>query len=186
MVIATLDTPRLTLRAFAPDDWDAFNETISDSEAMQYMHFSSWNEEQRREWFESCIATGQAFSLEGKIWAIVLKEPALLIGYFGIGTSTDPENAYDINFGYALARQHWNQGYMTEALLAVFGHEFDVLCVPQLSANCQVPNVGSARAMEKAGMHRYKTESGIDMEGNWAENHHYVITREKWDSRKSE
>ena len=107
-----------------------------------------------------------------------------MIGEFGIGNPTEPANDYDISFGYALARAHWNQGFMTEVLQAIFAYEFDTLVVPQLSATCRAPNIGSAKAMEKAGMRRTHSDYGADFEGNQSDRHHYRITRDEWKALK--
>lgn len=69
---------------------------------------------------------------------------------------------------------------MTEVLQRVFAHEFDTLGVPHLTANCDPSNIGSARAMEKAGMRYTHSNIGPDMEGNWQEQNHYRITRDEW------
>ena len=183
MASPTLETPRLMLRAFLPDDWAALNAVLSDTEAMEHMHFRSWNDEQRRTWFDECLAAGQHSSPDGMSWAVERKDTGEVIGWFGIGTSSDPKADYDISFGYALARPHWNQGYMTEVLRGVFAYEFDTLGVPQLSANCRAPNVASARAMEKAGMRRVKSDYGADFEGNRSHRHHYIITRAEYATR---
>jgi RimJ/RimL family protein N-acetyltransferase len=183
VTIPILETPRLILRAFAPDDWDAINAMLSDTEAMEHMHFKSWNDEQRRQWFDECVAVGERSSPNGMGWAIERKDTGEVIGWFGIGTTSEPATTYDISFGYALARPHWNQGYMTEVLRGIFAYEFDILGLPQLSANCRAANIGSARAMEKAGMRRTKSDYGADFEGNWSHRHHYVITRDEWKSQ---
>jgi RimJ/RimL family protein N-acetyltransferase len=184
MMTPPLKTPRLVLRPFAPGDWDALNAMLADTDAMQHMHFRSWNGDQRREWFDHCLAAGQHPSPEGMNWAVARQDTGEVIGWFGIGTSSDPANSHDISFGYALARPHWNQGYMTEVLRGVFAYEFETLGVPQLSANCRAPNVASARAMEKAGMRRVKSDYGADFEGNWSHRHHYVITRAEYEAGK--
>lgn len=183
MTTPTLETTRLVLRPFAPGDWDALNTMLSDAEAMEHMHFKSWNDEQRREWFDACVAAGKQSSPDGMGWAIERKDTREVIGWFGIGTTSEPATTYDISFGYALARHHWNQGYMTEVLRGVFAYEFDTLGLPQLSANCRAPNIGSARAMEKAGMRRTKSDYGADFEGNWSQRHHYIVTRAEYESQ---
>lgn len=153
---------------------------LSDIEAMEHMHFRSWNGEQRQQWFDECVSAGKESSPDGKSWTIERKDTGEVIGWFGIGTTSDPANTHDISFGYALARSHWNQGYMTEVLRGVFAYEFDTLGLPQLSANCRAQNIGSARAMEKAGMRRTHSDDGADFEGNWSDRHHYRITRDEW------
>lgn len=44
----TLETERLVLRDFAMADWDALSTILSDPLVTHYMHFASWDEEQRR------------------------------------------------------------------------------------------------------------------------------------------
>ena len=183
MTTPTLETTRLILRLFALGDWDALNAMLSDAEAMEHMHFKSWNDELRREWFDACVAAGKQSSPDGMNWVIERKDTGEVIGWFGIGTTSEPATTYDISFGYALARHHWNQGYMTEVLRGVFAYEFETLGLPQLSANCRAANIGSARAMEKAGMRRTTSDYGADFEGNWSHRHHYAITRSEYESR---
>lgn len=183
MMTPTLETSRLVLRPFVPCDWDAINAMLSDSEAMQHMHFTSWNEDQRRKWFDACVELGKQPNPDGLGWAIERQENCEVIGWFGIGTSSDPTTDYDISFGYALARASWNQGYMTEVLRAVFAYEFKTLGAPQLKANSRAANPASARVMEKVGMRLEKFDYGADFEGNWAHRSHYIITRAEYESQ---
>jgi ribosomal-protein-alanine N-acetyltransferase len=180
MAIPLLETPRLILRPFEEGDRDAIVTMLADTDAMRHMHFATWNDAQRQRWFDEALTIEQQPEPEGLIWAVVRKDTVETIGYVGIGHSTDPANACDISFGYALARAHWNQGFMTEVLRGIFTWEFETLGVPQLSANTRAPNIGSARAMEKAGMTRTHSDHGADFEGNWSDRHHYRITREEW------
>jgi len=184
MAILILETPRLILRAFAPDDRETIIAMLADTEAMEYMHFKSWNDKQRQQWFDTALEVALLPNSEGIGWAIERRDTGEVIGEFGIGNPSDPANAYDISFGYAIARAHWNQGFMTEVLRGIFAYEFDTLGVPQLSANTRAPNIVSARAMEKAGMRRTHSDHGADFEGNWSDRHHYRITREEWNAQK--
>ncbi len=184
MASPTLETPRLNLRTVVPSDREAIVALLSDKDAMEHMHYSSWNDEQCQGWVDTALEIAEQSNPDGITWIIERKDTREVIGYFGIGTSSDPGTAYDISFGYALARRHWSQGYMTEAMRAVFAHEFECLGVPQLSANCRAPNVASGRVMEKASMRRVKSDYGADVEGNWSHRHHYRITRDGWDSQK--
>jgi ribosomal-protein-alanine N-acetyltransferase len=54
--------------------------------------------------------------------------------------------------GYVLNRRYWGQGYMAEAVRAIVGFGFRELGMNRIQARCDVPNIGSARVMEKAGM----------------------------------
>lgn len=176
----TVETPRLVLRAFAVGDWVAINDMLSDPETTRHMHFGRWTESRRREWFDWCLAEAQRPDANSIEWAITRKTTGDVIGWFGIGAPSEPTTATDISFGYLLAHSHWNRGFMTEALRAVFSYEFGTLGVPRLSATCEVDNPASARVMEKAGMRREKTVYGTDFEGNWARRHHYTIARDEY------
>jgi len=145
---------------------------------MQYMHFRFWSQDRRRAWFDEIVAN----STDSFEWVIEQRGTGEVVGWFGIGTSDSPKTAYDISFGYALMRTHWGQGYMPEAMKAVFAHQFEELQVPQLNAVCEVDNPASARVMEKCGMIRVHTDTGADFEGNWTHRHHYAITRAEYNA----
>ena len=48
----TLETERLILRDFLRQDWDTLNAILSDPQVTRFMQFASWDEAERREWFE--------------------------------------------------------------------------------------------------------------------------------------
>jgi RimJ/RimL family protein N-acetyltransferase len=54
--------------------------------------------------------------------------------------------------GYDFRSDYWNQGYATEAALAVRDYAFDVLQLPQLISLIRVGNLASKRVAEKVGM----------------------------------
>jgi RimJ/RimL family protein N-acetyltransferase len=181
MASPRLETPRLILRTITPHDRDAIIALLSDKKAMEHMHYKLWDDEQRQGWVDTALEIAGQANPDGIAWVIERKDTGEVIGWFGISNPADPAHAYSVNFEYALARRHWNQGYMTEVLRGVFAYEFDTLGVPRLSANCRAPNVASARAMEKAGMRRVKSDYGADFEGNWSHRHHYIITRAEYE-----
>lgn len=186
MASPTLKTPRLILRTIIPDDRDAIVAILSDKVAMQHMHYRAWDARQRQGWVDTALEIAGQAKPDGIGWVIERKDTGETIGWFGISNPADPATALEVNFGYALGRAHWNQGYMTEVLQRVFAHEFDTLGVPQLTANCDPSNVGSARAMEKAGMRYTHSSIGPDMEGRWQEQDHYRITGDEWNGLSKE
>lgn len=179
-----LETPRLILRPFAPGDWDAFDTMLSDPETVRYMHFATLTRDQRRDWFEWCIANARQPDADAINWAITRRDTGDAIGWFGIGTSDDADVVGERGFGYLLARAAWNRGYMTEALRAVLAYEFGTRGAPKLRATCDIANPASARVMEKAGMWRERTVYGADFMGNWAHRHHYAITKAEYDAAR--
>jgi len=103
MTTPTLETTRLVLRPFDPTDWDALNAMMSDTDAMEHMDFKSWTEEQRRELFDAGVELCKQPNPDSLGWAIERKDSKEVIGWFWIGTSSDPTTDYDIDIAYALA-----------------------------------------------------------------------------------
>lgn len=180
----TLETKRLVLRDFNMNDWDALNSIISDPEVTSFMHFSFWNEVKRREWFAWLVQDAYNQERDAYNWAVTLRSNGMLIGWFGIGGSSDPVEAEKgtRSCGYALNCHFWGQGYMPEAVRAVFVYEFTVLGTPRIIAQCAPQNTASARVMQKCGMIYEGTFYGEDFEGNWATRHRYAITKQDVDS----
>jgi [ribosomal protein S5]-alanine N-acetyltransferase len=171
----TLETERLILREFLLSDWDAINTIVSDPAVTRYMHFASWDEEKRRNWFAWMIQEAAKPQRVRCNWAIVLRTSGLLIGWLFIGGNRDGTKEGTPGCGYALDPTFWGQGYMTEALQAAFAYEFTVLGTQEIIAECATENVASARVMQKSGMVYEGTFYAADFEGNWEESHHYTI-----------
>ena len=55
------------------------------------------------------------------------------------------------SLGYWLGRRFWGKGVMSEAVQVATQWAFDTLRVRRVWANVMAPNVGSSRALEKAG-----------------------------------
>lgn len=144
----TLETPRLTLRRLDVDDALALFEVYGDPEAMRY--------------YDMPIATRVAETHEilrrnriryeqGRVarWGIVLREAGRLIGTIGFVGIYSQKHAAAI--GYDLARQWWNQGYMTEAVGCVVDFGFDEIGFNRIEAMVMPGNTGSMRVLRKNG-----------------------------------
>jgi len=153
-----LVTHRLILRSFEESDGEPLHEVRSDPEVGRYSNYHSNTEEETRGWLAEtleydrahCGDPARAYNL-----AIILKAEGRLIGWIGIGRPSRPALPGELDFGYALSRRDWGQGYMTEAVQALLAFGFRTLHAQRIFAECQPPNVASARVMEKAGM-RYE------------------------------
>lgn len=186
MTSPTLEAPRLILRTIIPDDRDAIVAILSDKVAMQHMHHKTWDIKQCRGWIDTALEIAEQYEPDGIGWVIERRDTDETIGWFGISNPTNPANAYNVSFEYALGRPHWNHGYMTEVLRSIFAYEFDTLGVPQLTANCHPTNIASARVMVKAGMRFTHAGRAIGMGGHWQDQNHYCITRNEWNDLKGE
>jgi [ribosomal protein S5]-alanine N-acetyltransferase len=79
----TLETERLILRDFLLEDWDALNAILSDPQVTRFMHFASWDEAERREWFEWLLQNASSQERDAYIWAVTLRESGCSLGGLG-------------------------------------------------------------------------------------------------------
>ncbi len=142
-----LTTARLRLRPLEDCDAQALFGVFSDPRVMRYWSSPPWDSlEQAR----ASIAADAADRAEGAHLRLGIELPAQgLVGtctLFGIQRSNRRAE-----LGYALARPHWGNGYMHEALVALVGHGFGALALNRLEADIDPRNAKSARSLERLG-----------------------------------
>src|SRR4051812_45903557 len=145
-----LSTNRLLLRTPTLKDADAIFETYAqDPEVVKYLVWAAHRSvETTREFLRSLEAPVK--SGISHPFAIVLKGENKLLGMIELRVQT---GGFRSEVGYVLASEYWGTGIMTEALKAVIDCGFALPGMYRIAAICDVDNVGSARVMEKAGMH---------------------------------
>jgi ribosomal-protein-alanine N-acetyltransferase len=145
----TLKTERLRLRKVKLADAEAiFREYAQDPEVTKYVSWHAHESlEETRDYVHTCLLawdTGKAFH-----WVIERAEAKQVIGMIIARV-----NAEKWELGYVLARAHWRQGYMTEALKAIIAWAIKQKDIHRVWAVCDVDNIASSRVMEKVGMER--------------------------------
>ncbi len=108
------------------------------------------------------------------LFAIRLKETGRLIGiilYFD-----EQDGACEI--GYGIGSDHWNKGYVTEAVKRFLSYLFEEKGMKTVYASYFTGNDASRRVMEKCGM-RYSRFSEREFEylGEWRDLTYYAVTR---------
>ncbi len=161
----TLDTERLILRRFTPDDAeDMYRNWASDPEVTRFLtwpcHSSPEATRVLLEDWAAKYADGGYFN-----WGIELKEIRQVIG--SIAAVKIDEAVSSAEIGYCLGRQYWGRGYMPEALTAVMRFQFQDVGMNRISAYHDVNNPKSGRVMEKAGMKYEGTlrQAGMNNQG---------------------
>jgi len=144
-----LETEHLRLRA--PDLEDAeevFATYARDPEVTRYLSFRPHQHvAQSRDFLRRCVANWAA---EGPYtWLITRREDDRLLGVI----DARPQG-HRVELGYALGREHWGRGIMTEAVRAVIAWALGQPEIHRVWAVCDVDNGASARVLENAGMER--------------------------------
>ena len=147
-----LESARLILREFAPQDATALARVLSDPETMKY-YPAPLDQSGTEQWINRNL---RRYAEDGVgLWAMVLKASGELIGDCGIiRQHVDDEYLYEI--GYHLRRDHWKQGLATEAAIACREWAFANLKVNRLISLIRPENLPSRRVAERNGMTIWK------------------------------
>lgn len=160
-----LETERLRLREFVPADLDAVARVLGDPETMRYYPqpfdragVAAWIERNRVRYHEH----GHG------LWALVLKSSGEVVGDCGL-IRLRVEERDEIEVGYHVRKDLWNQGLATESARACRDYGFRKLGVGRLISLIRPENIPSRRVAEKNGMSIWK-------EVVWADLTHLVYT----------
>ena len=146
-----LETTRLLLRPMQATDMEALLCIFTDSKVMAAFASAPFDRHQMAEWLQRNLDHQAAWGYG--LYAVILKTDGLLIGDCGLEVM-DIEGTQVPELGYDFRSQYWNQGFATEAALAVRNYAFNTLRLPQLISLIRVGNVPSQRVAEKIGMER--------------------------------
>ena len=147
-----LETPRLYLREFVPEDTDALALVISDAETMRY-YPSACDRAGVEEWI---VRNRRRYAQNGHgLWAMLLQSAGELIGDCGV-TLQQADGAEELEIGYHLRRDQWGQGYATEAARACRDWAFANSSVDHVISLIRPENIPSRRVAERNGMALWK------------------------------
>ena len=167
----TLETARLRLRMFRPDDLDALSGITRDPEVMRYI--GPGEPLTRDETDLNMQSIIKAFRRRGfGRWAVVKKDAGALVGYCGLSLGHEDVG---VELAYLFARTEWNKGLATEAASACMRYGFEHLGRDSIAALTRHENTRSRRVMERLGM-RYQREGNYyGYNCVW-----YSIKRDEW------
>jgi ribosomal-protein-alanine N-acetyltransferase len=139
-----LDTERLTIRTFRPDDRAAMQPIYDDEEVMRFIDTRG---EDPSTWVEGYIRYQREHGFA--YWAIEERATGELIGEAGLGPLDG--HGPEVELGYLLRRDRWGRGLATEAAIACVRAAFDGLGLSEVVAVVDVGNEASVNVLRKAG-----------------------------------
>jgi RimJ/RimL family protein N-acetyltransferase len=153
-----IETDRLFLRMFCPEDLDELARMFSDPDVMRYVGDGQpVNREEAYKALQSIIKHWQTHGF-GR-WAAVDKQTKEFVGFGGLrslfGT---PEVVYH------LAPAHWGKGLATELGRASLRFGFEDRQFDRIVAIAKPLNSASVHVMEKLGMHYEKHSRYYDID----------------------
>lgn len=145
-----LETERLLLRRFTPEDAAENFRIYTDPENMRFMGRQPDSIEFERYHIHKHIANYYD-THEFGLWAAVLKEDGRLIGRCGL-LYQPVEGTQEVEVSYLIDRPYWGRGLATEAARAVVKLGFERYGFLRIVALINPENVGSVRVAEKVGL----------------------------------
>jgi len=174
-----IETDRLVLRSFKPEDSEDLYEYLSVAEIYRF--------EPGRPLSMSEAANESFRRVEDNTFiAVERKEDHKLIGhlYFALD---DDQNKNTWSLGYIFHPKFQRAGYCTEACKAIVEDAFKNRNAHRVEAKCSTENIGSNRVLQKLGMRLEGTMMKnvyfhTDEEGNprWFNTNIYALLSEEW------
>lgn len=159
----TINTPRLSLRAWQEADRDAFRSFCTDREMMRYISAGRpWSEDQIDEFFarQACNMNEGGYCMG----AVVLNATDGVVGVAGV----QPHRlAGDDEIGWWITRPLQGQGFASEIGAACLRYGLDVLKRERIVAIADPDNIASIRVMQKIGMRYLDTVSAQLLEARY-------------------
>lgn len=140
-----IETHRLILRKFTPEDVNDFFEIMSDKEVNVYLPWFPLSTTEEALTFLTDRFLTYDIKPSAYRYAICLKEDNKPIGYVCLSESESHD------FGYGLKKEFWHRGIVTEAAKAVMKKIIDA-GYPYITATHDVNNPRSGEVMKKLGM----------------------------------
>lgn len=149
----TLETARLRLRPWRPDDRPWYVALRADPEVSRFLGDGRPQPDDAAsadfEW-----ASSEWARVDLGPWAVEERSTGKLVGYLGLPLWREgtPEEAVEIGYGYA--RDAWGKGYATEAAAAAMRWAFEVRGLDSLVALTAPENRASQHVLAKLGFMR--------------------------------
>lgn len=176
-MIPTLETPRLILRAIEESDLPSFQRNFAHWDIIRNMSkVVPWPypSDGAFQFYHSIIQPNQGKNRWS--WGIFLKEDLNeLIGVIEIFKQQGLENR-----GFWLAKNHWGNGFMSEAVFPVTDYAFNEIGFEKLQFGNAAGNDRSRRIKEKTGARRIGTRPHEFVDPTFTEIELWEITKDEW------
>jgi RimJ/RimL family protein N-acetyltransferase len=150
VAIRELRTDRLVLRQWRESDLGPFAAVNGDPEAMRYFANTMTREQ------SDDLAQAVSAHIERRgwgFWAVEVVDGPSFVGCVGLSEPNFEAHFMPaVEVGWRLAREHWGNGYATEAARAAIDFGFGTLGLDEIVAMIAPANAPSRRVAERLGM----------------------------------
>jgi RimJ/RimL family protein N-acetyltransferase len=184
--VPPIETARLTLRPFTPDDFDAFYAYQSRPDVTRYLQWQARNPAQARQALaEQCRETALDAEGDWLTYAVVWRETGRMVGEVGLKWLSREHRGGET--GFVFNPDYHGRGLATEAAECMLRVGFESLGWHRIIGCCDARNTASARLMERLGMRREAHLRHTEMvKGEWADELVYAMLDHEWGERRRE
>lgn len=160
MANIVIETPRLILREFVPEDLSGLYKLYEETDT-RYIEPLSTDRDEERIKLESYIHYIYGFYGFG-LWAVCLKDTGALIGRCGLQVVFIGEQG-EYELGYMISGKYEGKGYASEAARAILDYAFETLEAPRVVVQIHKANERSVRFAKHLGFKKLEDASDIQL-----------------------
>lgn len=142
-----LETTRLILREFTPDDAEAAYDLNNDPDVVKYTGDDPFSSIEEARIFLENYDHYKKYGY-GR-WAVILKSSEEFLGWCGLKYEQEVD---EFDIGFRFSKRYWNKGYATEAAAACLDHGFNRFHMKRIAGRAMLENKASIKVLEKIGM----------------------------------
>ena len=175
-----IETERLVLRAFRPDDYDAVYAMQSRPDVARFLYWEARSEAEVREALAKKVASTAIRAVEDPLFlAAELRATRELVGDVVLVWTSAEHGSGEI--GFIVHPDHQGHGYATEASRPLLRLAFEELGLHRVFGRVEARNLASARVLEKLGMRReaHLIENEF-VKGEWQSELVYAMLAREW------
>ena len=146
--IPTIETERLRLRPFTPEDAPAMHHILNGPDVLKYFPGPQTVTEAQVERMIGRLLTHWQENGYG-LWAVEQCTTGTLLGRCGLQLITETD---EVEVDFILDRAFWGRGLATEAGRASLAYGYDVLNVDTIVGIVHPENLASQRVLQKIGL----------------------------------
>ena len=164
-----LQTERLLIRNFRPEDAPALRQAVLRYQATPYAAYDHpWPSS------EEGIAGAVAWFAQADWYlAVCRRDTGCFLGFVCLNPE-GPAESRTYNLGYIFDSEYHGQGYATEACRALLAHAFDDLAAAQVVTGTPLVHESSVRLLYRLGFTLTDESTGV-----------FRLTRSEWERRSS-
>lgn len=175
-----IETARLTLRPFRPDDLDDLYAYQSRPEVVRYLYWDARDRVQVQKYLNGKLGlTALEEEGDGLVLAVVWREVGRMVGQVSLEWLSREHRQGEI--GFILNPEYQGRGLATEAAEVMLRLGFDGLGLHRIVGRCDARNLASAALMERLGMRQeaHFVHNEI-FKGEWGDELVYAMLDHEW------